>query len=169
MSSPSLLKPVEQSVGIQLATFLADRRDQIISEWAAAVHRDRKIATSEVLAHDQLREHVSQLLDSLTEVVANAFSQDLKKNAARTAAMHGHTRYKAGYDISELLREMRDLRATLIPHLIEFEEHHPEVGASRKLYARTTMHRFLDDMMRIAVEQFIVTDERFKDSIAIES
>ena len=140
--------------------FLADRRELIISEWAAAVYRDREITSSEALTHDQLKEHVAQLLNSLSEIIANAFSQDVKEDAAWTAAMHGHTRYQAGYDIAELLREMRDLRATLIPHLIEFEEQHPEVGASRKLYARTVMHRFLDDMMRISVEQFIVTGER---------
>ncbi len=160
MASSELSKPIEPHVGAQLGAFLGARRNQIISEWAAAVHHDRKISASEALTHNQLREHVSQLLERLSEMMSNAFSQEVKEDAAWTAAMHGHTRYQAGYDISELLREMRDLRATLMPHLIEFEERHPEVGASRKLYARATMHRFLDDVMRISVEQFIVTGER---------
>ncbi len=155
--SPKLPHP---NIGIRLAAFLADRREQIISEWTASVHRDRMIASSETLTHSQLRDHLPQLLDNLSDTLCNAFSEDVKQQAAWTAATHGHMRWKEGYDISEVLREMRDLRAVLIPHLIEFQEHHPDVGAARQLFSTITVHRFLDDAIRISVEQFTVTGAR---------
>lgn len=160
MTALKTSEPIEPHVGAQLGAFLADRREQIIAQWAAAVHRDRKITASEALTHDQLRENVSHLLENMSEVMANASSEDVQERANWTAAVHGQTRHQAGYDISELLRELRDLRLTLIPHVVEFEERHPEIGAARKISARSSMHRFLDDTMRIAVEQFIATSAR---------
>lgn len=151
--------PTDNSIGCQMADFLSERRGRIISEWTASVHQDRMITTSEDLTHSQLMDHVPQLLDDLNHTLCNAFSEDVKQQASWTAARHGQMRWKEGYDISELLREMRDLRLTLIPHFIEFQEQHPDVGGARNLFAMNVVHGFLDDSMRTSVEQFLTTGE----------
>lgn len=160
MTPPENPKLPHPNIGVRLAAFLADRREQIITEWTAAVHRDRMIASSETITHSQLRDHLPQLLDNLSDTLCNAFSEDIKQQAAWTAATHGHMRWKEGYDISEMLREMRDLRSSLIPHLIEFQELHQDIGAARQLFSTIIVHRFLDDAIRISVEQFTVTGQR---------
>ena len=160
MTSKEIPKPINLSIGNQLAEFLDDSRDRIISEWAAAVHGDRKINSSEALTHGQLTDHVPQLLDDLNHTLCNASSEDVKQQSAWTAATHGQMRWKEGYDISELLRELAILRLALITRLIEFQEHYADVGAARNLFAMVTVHGLIDNAMRTSVEQFIATGER---------
>jgi len=48
--------PNQQSIGTQLAVFLFERRDQIVSDWIAAIKRDEKVPTSATLNRPQLRD-----------------------------------------------------------------------------------------------------------------
>jgi RsbT co-antagonist protein rsbRD N-terminal domain len=74
--------PNQQSIGTQLAVFLFERRDQIVSDWIAAIKRDEKVPTSATLNRPQLRDDLPRILDSLVMVLNNAFSKDLKQEAA---------------------------------------------------------------------------------------
>jgi len=162
MTSIEIQAPPETSIGRQFADFLSKQGGQIILDWTAAVHKDRMITSSEDLTHRQLIDHVPQLLDDLNHTLCNAFSEDVKQQASWTAAIHGQMRWKEGYDISELLREMRDLRLVLIPYVIEFQEQHPEAGGAKNLFAMNVLHGFLDDSMRTSVEQFLTTGEHIQ-------
>jgi hypothetical protein len=48
----------------------------------------------------------------------------------------------------------------MIPHLSQFQERHAEFGGAAKLFSQTVVHRFLDNAIRVSVEQFIATQER---------
>ena len=146
--------PNQQSIGTQLAVFLFERRDQIVSDWIAAIKRDEKVPTSDTLNRTQLRDDLPQILDNLVMVLNDAFSKDLKQEAAWTAAGHGYTRWKEHYDISELLREFAHLRSILVRHFLEFQDLHQATGASW-LIAATVVHRYLDDAIRSSVEQYL--------------
>jgi len=142
------------SVGGLLASFFSERREEITAEWMAAVEHDAKIPSSDNLTHHQLRDHLPQLFENLNDTLRNAFSQDLKEEAAYAAAKHGKHRWKEGYDFSELLRELADVRTVFIGHLIEFEANQPDLGAAERVFAQITFHRFFDDAIRNSVEQF---------------
>ena len=164
-SSVSLAKspqPDGQKVGDALASFLSARHEQIVSDWIAAVNSDAKVEASEPLTYKQLRDHIPVLLDDLNETLSNAFDREIKERASYTAAIHGLRRWQEGYDICELLRELALLRAALIPHLLNFTEMHPEFGGASTLFVTSTLHRFLDNSMRISVEQFLASQERAK-------
>ena len=83
MTTPAIPNPSEQSIGVLLSVFLSDRREQITSEWIMAVHRDKKIETSEDLTHVQLKDHLPRLLDNLSDTLCNAFSNELKQEAGQ--------------------------------------------------------------------------------------
>ncbi len=161
-----MLRPREVSVlepsntGAALAQYLARHRDQLVAEWTAAVRQDRGIVSSDALSHIQLTDHIPQLMDDLGDTLCHAFSEDIKEQAAWTSATHGHMRWQDGYDISELLREMRDLRLALMPHLSGFQEDNANIDPEKIVLALLTVHGFLDDAMRISVEQFIASSER---------
>ena len=158
--SPPIPRPIEPTVGARLATFLTDRQEQIISEFTTAVHYDPKVQTSENLTQKQLTKHLPQLLDQLAETLCKAFSQEVKEQAAYIAATHGHHRWKRGYDLSELLRELALLRSELVRHLVAFLDQYPDVAGAARLFVMTTLHRFLDNSMRVSVEQFMAAQER---------
>jgi len=154
--------PNQQSIGTQLAVFLFERRDQIVSDWIAAIKRDEKVPTSATLNRPQLRDDLPQILDNLVMVLNDAFSKDLKHEAAWTAAGHGYTCWKEHYDISELLREFAHLRSILVRHFLEFQDLHQAAGASW-LFAATVVHRYLDDAIRSSVEQYLAITERSRE------
>jgi len=159
MAQPEQPTPDQQNIGAQLAAFLYERRDQIVSDCMAAVERDEKVPTSDTLNRTQLRDDFPQILDNLAMVLNDAFSKDLKQQAAWTAAVHGHLRWKEHYDISELLREFAHLRSVLNRHLVEFQALHQAIGASW-LFAVTIVHRYLDDAIRSSVDQYLAINER---------
>ena len=84
---PEQPTPSQQSIGAQLAIFLSERRDQIVSDCIAAVERDEKVPTSDTLTQTQLRDDLPQILDNLAMVLNGAFSQELKQEAAWTAGL----------------------------------------------------------------------------------
>ena len=169
--SPATSSASEPTIGARLAAFLTDRQEEIISEFSAAVHHDSKVQTSETLSEKQLTKHIPQLLDQLAETLCNAFSQEVKEDAAYTAATRGHQRWQKGYDLSELLRELALLRSELIRQLVAFLDQNPGDGGASRLFVMTTIHRFLDDSMRVSVEQFMAAQERaqLKDDVASAS
>jgi hypothetical protein len=159
MAQPEQPTPNRQSIGTQLAVFLFERRDQILSDCMAAIERDDKVPTSDTLNRTQLRDDLPQILDNLAMVLNDAFNKDLKQEAASIAASHGYLRWKDHYDISELLLEFAHLRSILVRHLLEFQGLHQATGASW-LFAATVVHRYLDDAIRSSVEQYVAITER---------
>src|ERR1043166_863075 len=128
--------PNRQSIGTQLAVFLFERRDQILSDCMAAIERDEKVPTSDTLNRTQLRDDLPQILDNLAMVLNDAFNKDLKQEAASIAASHGYLRWKDHYDISELLLEFAHLRSILVRHLLEFQDLHQATGPSWRCRTR---------------------------------
>jgi len=155
---PEIPDPQDRKMGARLAGFLSESRARIIADWTAAVHRDRHIVSSEALTHTQLTDHIPQLMDDLNDTLYHAFSEDINERSAWTAATHGHIRWQEGYDLSELLREMGDLRLAILPLLHEFQGRN--ANAPGILLAMIVVHRFLDDSIRTSVEQFIAASGR---------
>jgi RsbT co-antagonist protein rsbRD N-terminal domain len=149
------------SIGSQLAAFLTDRREVITEKWVATVERDAKLPTSDTLTQIQLRDHLPQLFENLSTTLRHAFNQEVKVEAAHTAAQHGEHRWSEGYNLTELLREFAHVRTAFISHLVEFEEDHPHFGAAARTFAHVTFHRFFDDAIRNSVEKF--QEEQQKD------
>jgi len=92
MAQPEQPTPNQQSIGTQLAVFLFERRDQILSDCITAIERDEKVPTSDTLNRVQLRDDLPQILDNLALVLSDAFNQDLKQEAVWVAASHGFLR-----------------------------------------------------------------------------
>ncbi len=150
--------PEQQIVGCGLSNYLADRRQQIISEWIASVLSDRAVPAADDLTMVQLKDHIPQLLDDLCRTLEDAFNQEVKDRARWRAAMHGQIRWEERYDISQLVREISDLRTVLIGHLSQFQDARiTNFNGELGLFAMVVLHAFLDRVIRISVEQFIAT------------
>ncbi len=150
--------PEQQIVCCSLSNYLADRREQIVSEWMAAVLSNPAVPAADNLTLAQLKDHIPQLLDDLSWTLEDAFNHDVKKRAKWRAATHGHIRWEASYDISQLILEISDLRTVLIHHLAEFQDARiPNLNGRLAQFAVVVLHSFCDLLIRISVEQFIAT------------
>ena len=150
--------PEQQIIGCNLSNFLSDRRERIIAEWMDAVRHDATLPAAADLTPIQLIDHLPQILDDLNRSLTDAFNQEIKERAAWRAASHGQLRWEQRYDISQLIREIADLRIILIYHLAEFhDDRFPSFNGHFGVFAMVVVHSFCDRIIRIAVEQFIAS------------
>ena len=156
---PSTPDPVVTSVNVRLADYFAAQKETIISEWLERVRHDPEIA-SESLSIAALKNHLPQLFDDLVETFRHYNSADVADQTIKDAASHGTTRWRQGFHLKEVLRELMHLRAGLIYHLCQFEEGNEDFGIAARFFVLTTLHRFLDDLGMGACEQFLVEEGR---------
>ncbi len=122
------------------------------------VRADPSVPAADDLTWEQLRDHIPQILDDLSWTLEDAFNQKVKERTKWRAASHGQIRWQQRFDISQLIRELSDLRAVLIHHLAEFHDARiPNFNGEQGLFAMVVLHSFLDRVVRISVEQFIAT------------
>lgn len=143
-----------ESVNGRLAAYLSEHQEGILLEWLDRVKADPAIP-SESLTAGQLKDHVPHLFRDLAETLRQYGSKAVADKSADDAETHGEMRWEQGYELSELLREIKHLRTILIYHLLAFEEIHPDFGAVSRLFAISTLHQFLDDMAIGATEEFV--------------
>jgi hypothetical protein len=152
--------PEQQIIGCALSNFLADRRPRVLSQWMNQVLRDTKVPAADELTLTQLQDHIPQILDDLNHTLNDAFNLEIKARAAWRAATHGQIRWQQEYDISQLIREIGDLRTVLIHHLAEYhEERVPNFNGEAGLFAMIVVHSFFDRLIRISVEQFVASSK----------
>ena len=126
-----------------------------MTQWTEVVQTDASLQNVKVLNQDQLRDHLPQILDSLSMTLAEAFRQDLKDQAAWRAVKHGQLRWNQNYDISEIIREFSLLRTTLIQEVAQFRELNHEYSEVAWLHAMITLHSFLDEAIRASAEEYV--------------
>jgi len=142
------------SVNARLAVNLYAHRDEIINEWLERVRGDPAIPTG-TLTTEALKNHLPQLFDDLAETLRHYGSDRVAKQSGKDAENHGATRWRQGYELPEMLREIKHLRAILIHHLRVFEEMNQDFGLAARLFISSTLHLFLDELGIEATEQFL--------------
>ena len=156
MSETPIPSPQQKIVSCGLSNFLADRRQRIISEWMNFVLRDVKVPAADDLTYKQLQDHMPQILDELNNTLNDAFDLEVKERLAWRAKFHSQIRWQQDYDISQLIREIGDLRTVLIRHLSDYHEDRvPNFNGEAGLFAMIVVHSFFDRLIRISVEEFL--------------
>ena len=125
-----------------------------MNEWLERVRNDPAIPTG-TLTTAALKDHLPQLFNDLTETLRRYGSEPVAEQSEKDAETHGAVRWQQGYDVAELLREIKHLRAILIYHLSVFEETNQEFGMGARLFVASTLHRFLDELGIDATTQFL--------------
>lgn len=142
------------SVNGLLAKSLNLQREEIIKEWLHRVGKDASIPT-ESLTLEQLRDHLPQLFDDLTNTLSRYGSEAVAEKSEKDGEEHGSARWQQGFQLPEMLREIMHLRAILIQRLGLFEAKNKDFGLASLLFVTTTLHGFLDRMGINATEQYL--------------
>jgi hypothetical protein len=145
------------SVNSRLAAHLRRNQETITQEWLARVVADPEIKT-ETLTTAELQAQLPTLFQGLLKALCDYGSEAVAKKAELASARHGAQRWRQGYDLTELLREIAHLRTVFIYHLRVFEAEHEDFGMAARLFAETTVHGFLDEMIAAAAEQFVKSE-----------
>lgn len=104
------------------ANFIRAERDHLTRQWMHAVSIDPDLVEADQLTYQQLTEHLPEILD---EVCVALDAEDLERvetSIERDAKRHGKVRWRQGYRIEELVRELDLFQQVLVEALEEFIE-----------------------------------------------
>src|SRR6266571_9244012 len=103
-------RPPDQSrIRQRLTQVIRAKRESVVENWLQAVKKDSEISSISV-PDSARKEHVPLLLDVATDV---AEGKELTSEDRKAYVRHGAIRYRQGYTVPLLIREARQLQASL--------------------------------------------------------
>ena len=98
----------------EISRLLESGQETIVRNWTEKVAADRRINSDERLSYIQLVDHIPQIVEELRR----ALVYEQRGGAMLTAGgEHGRQRWRQGYELKEVVRELTLLRATLMEFL----------------------------------------------------
>ncbi|WNC92398.1 sensor histidine kinase [Paraburkholderia sp. FT54] len=107
------------------ATQLRLQQVDLTERWMKAVFHDAELTDSDRLTYEQLADHIPNILDEICSVLENQDLDHVEGAIERDARLHGKLRWKQGYRIDELVRELDLFRQMLHGAIVEFSEARP--------------------------------------------
>lgn len=95
----------------ELSRLLQNGHELIVRDWAERVTADKRINSDEKLSYLQLVDHIPQIVEELRRALAEAPPEG---RMLVQGSEHGRQRWKQGYELTEVVRELTLLRATLL-------------------------------------------------------
>src|SRR5260221_477399 len=127
----------------------------ITEAWVQAVKSDAEIASSQKLTLPELADHLPALFNDLIEYLQTSATEGTRQWVRQEAQRHGNQRWKQGYRLVELLRELGTVQRLLLRRgLHDFLQLHPEFRADAD-DATEVVSLYFDDATIGSVEQYV--------------
>lgn len=143
-----------ESASGRLADYLESHKDAITNDWVARVRKDALVPTDS-MPNPQIIDHIPQIFGAITQALRQHRSDAAMERVHETAAQHTILRWQQHYRLQAVLREIVILRTELIYHVSLFEEQDPDFGPGTRLFASTTIHHILDEIVTDARDKFL--------------
>ena len=135
---------------------MVDHRDRVLQSWIAAVDRHPSISTSDNLTYTQLLDHLPELCTELAALLRQPNAQEIKREARQDARAHGWKRWRQGYKLEELIREICLIRRDFIDIWLKaFAAADARFDVDAQNAARRVVERFFDNVIIEATTQFV--------------
>jgi hypothetical protein len=136
----------------EIRRLLKNGQETIVRTWTEKVTADRRINSDERLSYLQLVDHIPEIVEELQAALGNGTGEAPMLTQGRE---HGRQRWRQGYELKEVVRELTLLRATLV----EFIELYRGALSPRPPEELTrSFHRinvFMDDEIYRTVEAYL--------------
>jgi signal transduction histidine kinase len=122
-----------------LALHLRSRREAILQAWQLAIKRDPKLTTGEALPRVQLLDHIPSMLATFERALhmpVDDAPDQVQEVGQQPAAAHGLQRWRQGYDLREVTRELGKLNECVIAELDAYTATHGELSHAASAAAR---------------------------------
>ena len=138
-----------------LAQHLRDRQSQTVQTWLTAVRNDSDIKSARTLSEPELADHLPRLFNDLVDYLQRSGTEDCAKIVREEARKHGNQRWRQGYQLAELLREIAIIRRLImIEGLSSFFRLQPEHSGHHD-DARDLIDQFFDNVTAGSVDQYV--------------
>src|SRR5271154_2325572 len=122
-----------------LACYLSSRRSAILAAWQSAIKRDPALTTGEPLPRVQLLDHIPSMLAMFERALYHPPGDAVKVGAdagQKPAAAHGLQRWRQGYDLREVTRELGKLNECVVAELDAYTAGNPSISHAGVATAR---------------------------------
>jgi signal transduction histidine kinase len=156
---------------VQLAAYLAGRREAILEKWRRAVESDPELTSASALSRTQFYDHIPAVLDAFDKELCAQRSKETAEAAEEqkeSAAEHGLHRWHHGYNQQEVMREWSHLHLCLVDELEDYASARrgPEsVGLrfARRVLAQLCSYGVIESASRYARLQQVEAASRLRD------
>jgi signal transduction histidine kinase len=150
-----------------LGTHMSGRQDAILRAWQGAINRDPKLSTGDALPRVQLLDHIPAILaifvSELRSAAGPAASDQVsaaEQAGEGPATAHGLQRWRQGYDLREVTRELGKLNECVIAELDAYTEGHPQMSRASMAAARRIWSALASTAIEQSVGQYFELEQR---------
>jgi hypothetical protein len=136
----------------EISRLLASGSEQILRSWSEKVMSDRRVQTDAQLSYIQLIDHIPQIIEELKQAMAASGASEVE---IKEADKHGRERWRQGYDLKEVVRELILLRATLLEFLETYRGAMRQHNLEQLTRAYRQINGFLDEELYKTVEAYL--------------
>ena len=122
-----------------LGLYLRARRDAILQVWQTAIKWDPKVSTGDSLPRVQLLDHIPSMLATFERALhapVSSATDVVQEAGQQPAAAHGLQRWRQGYDLREVTRELGKLNECVVAELDSYTAAHAELSHAASAAAR---------------------------------
>jgi hypothetical protein len=96
----------------EISRLLENGQETIVRDWTEKVAADRRVNSDARLSYVQLIDHVPQIVEELRRALSDPSAEP---HVLEQGKQHGRQRWRQGYELKEVVRELTLLRATPSP------------------------------------------------------
>ncbi len=135
----------------EIGRLLASGSEQIVRDWTEKVMSDRRVQSDAQLSYMQLIDHVPEIIAELKTAMQNGMALEEVDEGRK----HGRQRWRQGYELKEVIRELILLRATLLEFLETYRGAMQQQSLDQLARAYRKINGFMDEELYKTVEAYL--------------
>jgi signal transduction histidine kinase len=143
-----------------LADVLRQKQDLLTERWMRAVVDDENVVRSDDLTRAQLADHLPVIFDEICFALEAQDLDAVEPAIRRNARIHGKWRWKQGYQIGELVRELELFRQMLTGAVADFAQAHDYFTRSHEERARHLIGEAISAVTLTSIEEVVRERDR---------
>ena len=155
----------------ELAAYLSERREPILSAWRRAVDADPELTTASTITRAQFVDHIPAVLDAFEwRLSAQHESERLqaREEQKESSSEHGLHRWQQGYNQPETMCEWGHLHLCLLEELERFQDLNPGIAPSVMQTARRELVRLCSEGASTSAARYAHLQQREAASRVLE-
>lgn len=149
------------------AEFVRAERVRLTEQWMNAVFGDVDLVEADKLTYQQLADHLPEILDGLCAALEVDDLEHVETEIERDARKHGIVRWRQGYRIEELVRELDLFHLVLADVLDEYATRDNGFTRSHEKRARRLIAEALSMVTLASIKEVVSERDRKIDEYKI--
>jgi len=145
----------------EIRRLLRNGHETIVRTWTEKVTADRRVTSDERLSYLQLVDHIPQIVEELHDALAEG---RVEGRALVEGREHGRQRWRQGYELKEVVRELTLLRVTLVEFIELYRGALPSRASEELTRSFHRINIFMDDEIYRTVEAYLDASKNPQDN-----